>query len=41
MVTDDVTTILVDPEVRALIVVVCRTLIYIVKWLKRRYRIIE
>lgn len=33
--------ILVDPEVRALIVVVCRTLIYIVKWLKRRYRIIE
>jgi hypothetical protein len=29
----------VDPEVRALIIVVCRTLIYIVKWLKRRYKV--
>ena len=31
----------IDPEVRALIVVICRTLVYLLKWLKRRYNIIE
>lgn len=29
----------VDPEIQQLVAVVCRTLAYIVKWLKKRYAI--
>jgi hypothetical protein len=28
-----------DPEVIALVSVICKTLIYIVRWLKKRYQI--
>lgn len=31
----------IDPDVKALMVVICRTLAYLIKWLKKRYEIAE